>query len=367
MVKVNSLVDSLPATIPFVGPEKLERENGQPFRARLGANECNFGTSPFAVEAIDRAARADVWKYSDADSFELRQALAAHYGIGENEILVGAGIDSLLGLCVRIFSREGGPIVTSLGAYPTFNYHVNGYGRRLITVPYREDREDLDALAEAALNEQADIVYVSNPDNPMGTWWEASDVIEFAGKLPDDTLLLLDEAYCELAPEGAVPDFGELPDNVIRLRTFSKVYGLAGLRAGYAIGSPSLIAQFDKVRDHFGVNVIAQQAALAALSDQPFLSTVIRQFEASRKRIAGIARSNGLVPIRSATNFVTMDCRRDGAYAKRVLEELNARAVFIRKPGAPGLDRCIRISCGLPHELDYLEAALPEALQAAES
>lgn len=367
MPKVNALVAALPATVPFIGPERLERENGQPFRARLGANEGNFGTSPHVVEAIDRAARADIWKYCDSESHELRQVLGPHLDVPMEHILVGAGIDNLLGLAVRVFSQEDGPIVTSLGAYPTFNYHVAAFGRRLVTVPYKDDQEDLAALAEAARRERADIVYVSNPDNPMGSWWESTDVIEFARSVPADTLLLLDEAYGELAPEGVVPGFGELPDNVLRLRTFSKVYGLAGLRIGYAVGAPELLGQFEKVRDHFGVNILAQKAAVAALGDEQFLSTVVRQVEAARKRIAAIARSNGLTPLRSATNFVTIDCGRDGAYAKRVLGELNQRAVFVRKPAAPGLDRCIRVSCGRPHELDYFEAALPEALRAAQS
>lgn len=119
------------------------------------------------------------------------------------------------------------------------------------------------------------------------------------------------------------------------------------------------------MRDHFGVNVMAQKAALAALADTEWLAQLTTQFEAARRHIERIGVANGLVPIPSATNFVTLDCGRDGDFAMRLLQELNARDVFIRKPMGPGIDRCIRVSCGLPHELDYLEAALPEALQAA--
>ena len=365
MPKANPLVSSLPSTIPFVGPERLERQNGRPFKARLGANECNFGPSPNAIEAMDRAAREDVWKYSDPEIWELRSALSAFYGVSMDEIVVGAGIDNLLGVTVRIFSDLGDAIVTSAGAYPTFNYHVNGFGRRLVTVPYRDDREDLDALAGAARREKAKIVYLSNPDNPMGTWWSAAAIEAFIDALPEETLLILDEAYGELAPASAIPALDTSRNNVVRMRTFSKAYGLAGLRVGYVIAPEALCTEYHKVRDHFGVNVMAQHAAIAALDDQKWLEQVTAQFAAARKHIAAIGAANGLKPIESATNFVTLDCRRDGAYAMKILQELNARDVFIRKPMAPGIDRCIRISCGLPHELDYLEAALPEALKVA--
>lgn len=365
MPKANPLVSSLPATIPFIGPERLERENGSPFKARLGANECNFGCSPDAVAAMDRVAREDVWKYCDSECWDLRAALSRHLGVTMEEVVVGAGIDNLLGVTVRIFSDAGDAIVTSAGAYPTFNYHVAGYGRRLVTVPYRDDKEDLDALATAAAREKASIVYLSNPDNPMGTWWSAAAIEAFMDALPDDTLLILDEAYGELAPENALPAIDTGRANVVRMRTFSKAYGLAGLRVGYLFGPERLCSEYHKVRDHFGVNVMAQHAALAALADQQWLSQVTSQFAAARKHIAAIGTANGLHPLPSATNFVTLDCGSDGDYALRILKELNARDVFIRKPGAPGIDRCIRISCGLPHELDYLEATLPEALKAA--
>ena len=365
MPKANPLVASLPASTPFVGPERLERQNGRLFKARIGANECNFGASPKAIEAMDRAAREDVWKYCDPENWDLRQALAAHCGVTPDEIVVGAGIDNLLGTTVRIFSDVGDAIINSDGAYPTFNYHVNGYGRRLVTVPYRHDKEDLLALSEAARRENAKIVYLSNPDNPMGTWWDAAAIEGFIVGLPSETLLILDEAYGELAPPGVLPQIDTGQANVIRMRTFSKAYGLAGLRVGYAIGPAELCTEYHKVCDHFGVNVMAQKAALAALADTEWLAQLTTQFEAARRHIERIGVANGLVPITSATNFVTLDCGRDGDFAMRLLQELNARDVFIRKPMGPGIDRCIRVSCGLPHELDYLEAALPEALQAA--
>jgi histidinol-phosphate aminotransferase len=365
MPRPNPLVESLPATIPFVSPETLERRNGRPFRARLGANECNFGTSPMAIAAMEKAARDDVWKYCDPEIRELTEALAAHYGVAPEEVVVGSGIDNLLGVTVRIFSDTGENIVSSLGAYPTFNYHVAGYGRNLVTAPYRDDREDLEALAEAARREKAKIVYLSNPDNPMGTWWDAPKIEAFAASLPAETLLILDEAYGELAPRSALPALDTAQANVVRMRTFSKAYGMAGLRVGYLIANRALCEQYHKVRDHFGVNIMAQKAALAALSDQAWLESVIDKIKAARDRIGEIGMTAGLTALPSATNFVTLDCGCDGAYATNLLKALDERGVFIRKPMAPGLDRCIRISCGLSHEIDHLEAVLPDAIAAA--
>lgn len=355
---------SLPATVPFVGPEAQERARGKPFRARLGANENGFGPSPRVVEAMARQA-GEMWKYCDPESHELRQALARHLSVAAENVGVGEGIDGLLGLIVRLYAGTGSAVVTSLGAYPTFNYHVAGFGARLVAVPYRDDREDLDALLDAARAENAALVYLSNPDNPMGTWWEAADILRFADALPPTAMLILDEAYCETAPSSALPPLEPERPNMLRLRTFSKAYGLAGLRLGYAVGHPEAIRAFDKVRNHFGVNRMAQAAGLAALADQAHLALNVRRIAAARGRIADIAGGQGLTPLPSAANFVTIDCGGDGAFAARVLHALIERDVFARKPMAPGLDRCIRVSAGPDEELDVFASALPDALAAA--
>jgi histidinol-phosphate aminotransferase len=358
------LAASLPATVPFVGPETQERARGAAFRARIGANESSFGPSPAVIAAMSQAAPLS-WRYCDPENFELRAALARHLGTGLENLVVGEGIDGLLGLIVRLFVSPGQPVVTSLGAYPTFNYHFAGFGGRLVTVPYRDDREDLDGLLETVRQEKAPLVYLANPDNPMGSWWPADAVSRFIDALPRETVLILDEAYGETAPEGTLPPLDTDRANVLRMRTFSKAYGLAGLRCGYAVGHAETIRAFDKVRNHFGVNRMAQAAGVAALADQAWLADVVSKVEAGRRRIAGIAQANGLTPLPSATNFVAIDCGRDGAFALEVMKALIARGVFVRKAMAPGLDRTIRISVGMPEELDVLEAELPGALEAA--
>ncbi|KAF0115904.1 MAG: histidinol-phosphate aminotransferase [Rhodobacteraceae bacterium] len=355
---------ALPSTVPFTGPEALERRKGVPFRARLGANESLFGPSPRAVAVMAAAAR-DVWMYGDPENHDLKQALGRHHGVTPAHVAVGPGIDGLLGLICRLVLEPGTPVVTSLGAYPTFNFHVAGYGGVLTRVPYLGDHEDPQALLSAAKTTGARLIYFANPDNPMGSHHPASVVEDMVANLPDHTLLILDEAYADLAPPDAVPSIVADHPQVIRLRTFSKGYGMAGARVGYAITNPDLALAFDKVRDHFGMGRVSQAGALAALADQDWLREVQARTLAARARLSAIAVANGLRPLASATNFVTIDCGRDGDHARKVLAELGARGIFIRMPGVAPLDRCIRISLGDDATLDMLEEALPVALQAA--
>lgn len=361
---LTSLAQSLPSTVPFTGPEALERRNGVKFRARVGANESGFGPSPRVIEAIASAA-GNVWMYGDPEIHDLKAALAAHLAIPVANVAVGEGIDGLHGLIARLITEPGDVAVTSLGAYPTFNYHVAGFGGRIVAVPYAGHHEDLDALLAAARRERAKVIYLSNPDNPMGTWWSAAEIERFVAAVPEETLILLDEAYCETAPAGTLPALDIGRPNLIRTRTFSKAYGLAGMRVGYAIGEASFIKAFDKVRNHFGVTRLSQVAAMAALADQDWLAEVVAQVASGRERLYRIAEDNDLAAVVSATNFVALDCSRDGEYAMRVLQALEARGVFVRKPMAPGLNRHIRISVGRTEELDVVAAELPGALRDA--
>jgi histidinol-phosphate aminotransferase len=358
-----TIVQDLPATVPFVGPEAQERKRGRLFRARIGANESVFGPSPRAIEAMRQAA-AEAWKYCDPENHDLKQALAARHGVKPENIVVGEGIDGLFGYIVRLFVEPDVTVATSLGAYPTFNFHVTGFGGRLVTTPYVNDREDPDSLLALANKERARLLFLANPDNPMGSWWDGATLQAVIARLPANCMLCLDEAYCEFAPAGTTPPIDVSNPQVIRFRTFSKAYGMAGARIGYAIGEESVIKSFDKIRNHFGVNRIAQVGALAALDDEAHLKWVLEQVASARDRIASIARANGLTPLPSATNFVTMDCGHDGAYARRVLAALINRDVFVRMPGVAPLDRCIRVSAGTKADLDVFEEMLPEALKA---
>jgi histidinol-phosphate aminotransferase len=360
----NPVIAALPHVVPFVGPEALERARGRPFRARLGANESIFGPSPLAIAAMEQAAR-ESWKYADPENFELRTALAAFHGIGLENVVVGEGIDGLLGLTCMMFLTPGETVVTTEGAYPTFNFHVAAHGGRLVKVPMRDDREDLGALLDTAKRERAKLLYVSNPNNPMGSWWDGAAISELISNLPSGTLLILDEAYSDTAPQGTTPPLDTQNPHVVHYRTFSKAYGLAGARIGYAAGHTDVIQTFEKVRNHYGINRVGQIGALAALQDQAYLMQAVARIARARQKISEIARANGLLPLASGANFVAIDCGRDGVFAKRVLDGLIARDVFVRKPAVAPQDRCIRVSCGRDEDLAIFAEELPGALAAA--
>ncbi len=357
------LIDTLPASVPFVGPEALERKSGNKIIARVGANENVFGPAPSVIAAINANA-PDVWSYGDPENFAVKAALAAHLNISADNIAVGEGIDGLFGLAVRLFVEPGTKVLTSLGAYPTFNFHVHGFGGTLLTTPYIADHEDPSSLVALAKQRRPRILYFSNPDNPMGTCWPAHHVQQLIDQVPEETIVMLDEAYSEFAPAGTMPKLDVGRKNLLRFRTFSKAYGLAGMRVGYCIGHADVIKAFDKIRNHFGVGRLSQVAAVAALKDQAWLNHVVSEVEKSRQRIYEIVLQNGLKPITSATNFVAVDCGQDGTYARKIVDGLLSHGIFIRMPGVAPLNRCIRISCGTPEHLEALAKALPQVLAA---
>ncbi|MBP0617355.1 pyridoxal phosphate-dependent aminotransferase [Jiella mangrovi] len=356
------LARSLPATIPFVGPEALERRMGVKFRARLGANESVFGPSPMVLEAMAEAAR-ESWAYGDPEQYELKRAIADHHGIGMENIAIGEGIDGLLGHLVHLAAVPGDRVVTSYGAYPTFNYHVAGHGARLDFVPYRaDDHEDPEALAARARDVRPKLLYFANPDNPTGSVHDAATIGRLIDAVPEETILVLDEAYSDLAPDGSLPPISLMRPNLLRFRTFSKAYGMAGVRVAYVVGEPAAIAQFDKVRNHFGVSRMAQAGALAALADQDHLRATIIRIAHAREELAAIARRANMTPLPSATNFVAIDCGGNGDYARTLLAAVLKRGVFIRMPGVEPLDRMIRVSVGTPDDLALFEDALMGAI-----
>lgn len=362
--RFSRLAASLPSSVPFKAPEMTERETGRKFIARMGANESTFGPSPSVKAAIAKAAN-DAYKYADPAAYDLKQALGTHWGIPPENMIVGEGIDGLMGLLCRLMLDAGDIVVTSAGAYPTFNYQVAGAGGVLETVPYKDDHEDPDALIERARETNAKMVYLANPDNPMGTWHSADVVQKMIDNVPSGCLLVLDEAYIEMAPDGIAPVIDPTNKNIIRFRTFSKAYGLAGARVGYGIAHVDLIKAFDKIRNHFGVNIIGQTAALAALKDQEYVKSIQSAVAAGRDRVEQIAIENGLSVIKSATNFVAVDCGADGDFTRKVLDQLVEMGIFVRMAFVAPQDRCLRVSIGIPEDIELFADALPKALKNA--
>ena len=355
------IVAALPETTPFVGPEAIARATGVSLKARIGANESPFGPAPSVLAAMQQAA-TESWHYGDPENFELRAAIARHLGIPAENVMPGEGVDAILGMAVRLYAAPGSTIVTSLGGYPTFNYHVAGYGAVQHAVPYVEMRENIDGLAQAARETGAAMVYLANPDNPMGSWWDAAAVQRFIEAVPATTMIILDEAYGEFAPEGTMPGFELDRPNLLRMRTFSKAYGLAGARVGYVVGEAHAVSAFNRIRNHFGISNIAQAGAIAALADTAHLQASLAAVRDSLDDTAAIARRHGLRPLATATNFVAIDCGRDGAYAQAILTGLAARGIFVRKPAVAGLNHCIRVSAGTAADRALLDASLAEVL-----
>ena len=369
------LVAGLDAANPFVGPEALERGTGRKFRARVGANESAFGMSPRARVAAAAAIERLSW-YGDPENFDLRADLAAYHGVDVDQVLVGAGIDDLLALVLRAFATAGGRAVMPLGSYSTFAYHAATFGVALDTAPYgADDYVDLSALAAQARASEAvrgsaargagsggaTVVYLANPDNPSGTWQPDSAVRGLLEELPANCMVALDEAYIDYAP--TAPARALLTDDarVVTMRTFSKAHGMAGARVAYAVGAARVCAGLDRLRLQFGVSRVAQEAARASLADQAFVAGVAREVADGRDAYHQLGRTLGLPTVPSATNFVCFDLGTRQR-AEAAMAALIERGVFVRKPPAPPLDRCIRLSVGTEAERHIVAAELRRVL-----
>jgi histidinol-phosphate aminotransferase len=353
-------VAAIPAMTPFVAPEELARRVGRGALLRLGANESAFGPSPRAIAAMRDAVALTSW-YGDPESLELRAALAARHGCAPEEVVVASGIDDLMGLIARAFCGPGDPCVATRGTYPTLFYHLNALGARAeFAEPSETGGIVPENVVEAVRRSGAKLVYVANPDNPSGSFVGRATLAALRAALPDDVLLFLDEAYADFVPHDALPP-DEIDPRTIRTRTFSKAYGMAGARIGYALASAGVIATFQKLRLHFGVNRTAQVGALAALDDGAFLRGVIAEVERGREEYHALAARHALPSLPSSTNFV---CIGIGTreQAETMVATLLERGVFVRKPWAPPIDGFIRVTVGTVAERAAFAERFAEAL-----
>jgi histidinol-phosphate aminotransferase len=353
-------VAAVPPSTPFVAPEELAHRLGLREMLRLGANESAFGPSPRAIAAMREAVSLTSW-YGDPESLELRSALAARHGCTVGEIVVACGIDDLMGLIVRAFCAPGDPCVATRGTYPTLFYHLNAYGARAeFAEPDERGGIVPERIVDAVARSSAKLVYVANPDNPSGGFVDRTTIAALRAALPDDVLLFLDEAYADfVAPADLPPDV--IDPRTIRTRTFSKAYGMAGARIGYALASAETVTTFQKLRLHFGVNRTAQIGALAALDDGAFLRGVIAEVERGRDEYHALAATHGLPSLPSATNFVCIGIGTK-AHADAMLAALLERGVFVRKPWAPPIDGYVRVTVGTAPQRKAFAQAFAEAL-----
>ena len=355
-----ALVAGIPPMTPFVAPEELARRVGRDQLLRLGANESAFGPSPRAIAAMRNAVGLTSW-YGDPESLELRSALARRHRCTAEEIVIASGIDDLMGLIVRAFCAPGDPCVATRGTYPTLFYHLNGFGARAeFAEPGPEGALDPESIVDAVQRSNAKLVYVANPDNPSGTFVHRATLAQLREALPDDVLLFLDEAYADfVSPDDLPPDV--IDPRTIRTRTFSKAFGMAGARIGYALASADLIAVFQKLRLHYDVNRTGQIGALAALDDDAFMRGVVAEVERGREEYYALAARLGLPAVRSSTNFVCIGIGTR-TQAEAMVGELLTAGVFVRKPWAPPLDGYVRITVGTAAERAAFAERFVEAL-----
>jgi histidinol-phosphate aminotransferase len=354
------LIAAVPPMTPFVAPEELARRVGRTSLLRLGANESAFGPSPRAIAAMRGAVDLTSW-YGDPESLALRAALAQRHACSPEEIVVASGIDDLMGLIVRAYCAPGDPCVATRGTYATLFYHLNAYGARAeFAEPGPDGGIVPEAIVDAVRRSGAKLVYVANPDNPSGTFVDRATLATLREALPDDVLLFLDEAYADfVAREDLPPDI--IDPRTIRTRTFSKAYGMAGARIGYALASAEVIALFQKLRLHFGVNRTAQIGALAALDDEAFLRGVVAEVERGRDEYRALAGRHGLPSMPSHTNFVCIGIG-SRAEAEAMVQSLLEAGVFVRKPWAPPLEGFVRVTVGTASERAAFAECFVEAL-----
>lgn len=330
---------------PFPGIPALERTLGRPIISRLSANEAlavypDRWLRTYREEFLERCR-----EYPDPCAHNLRLALARHRGIGIDEVLVDAGADSLIHLALRTFTQAGDSVLCSTGTYPTFGYFARALGLQITQVPYAGNdvdlRIDLPGLLMAARDLRPKVLYLANPDNPTGHYHDEQAIQSFAQALPEGTLLLLDEAYREFAGNDSHP--GRLWINTLRLRSFSKAYGLAGLRIGYAMAPAGLLDYLQQARIHYSVCGPSQWLAEQALQDLDHGLRLVSETRLLRSRFLQRAQEVGLTCLPSATNFVSL-CMPSSEAADQLQWALLELGVSVNKPAAINGQSLIRVT-----------------------
>jgi len=339
---------------------ELERELGIIGIVKLASNENPLGASPKAVAAA-RAALDEIGLYPDGNGFALKDALAKHYGVDHDRVVLGNGSNDLLELSARSFLTVGDKVVYSDHSFAVYALATQAVGAIGISVAAKDFGHDLDAMHKAAVEQGAKMIFIANPNNPTGTFVSGDALQGFLRELPANILVVLDEAYNEYLPfecrYDSVKWLGGIP-NLIIARTFSKAYGLASLRVGYAMGDAQVMGMLDRVRQPFNVNSVAQAAAVAALQDIDFVRQSFELNLSGMKRIVeGLSRL-GLQHIPSFGNFVSFRIKD----AERIYRRLLELGVIVRPIANYGMQDFLRVSIGLESENEKFLSALKQAL-----
>ena len=357
-------VNALTPYQPGKPVEDVQRELGLDRVVKLASNEGPFGPFPAAAEAIATGI-ADLNRYPDGGAYRLHEALAARHGVDLGEIAVGAGADGCIDMVSQAVLDPGDEIVCGWPSFPSYVIYARKQGAEAKLVPLADHRYDLDALL-AAVSPRTKLVYICLPNNPTGTTNTADELDAYFERVPDHVLTVVDQAYFEYIDRSDYPDAVErylkAGRRVIVLRTFSKIYGLAGLRVGYAVGPGRCIASMAKVRRPFDLTTPAQVAAVASIGDHAELERRRAVNAEGLARLEVLLREHGFEPVPSVGNFMYVETGTD---TSELFERLLHEGVIVRPLAGFGAPTAIRVSVGTPEELDFFAAALDKVLQTA--
>jgi histidinol-phosphate aminotransferase len=359
-MKPKQTIIHLPVYQPGKPIEDVKRELGLTEVIKLASNENPFGSSPHVKAAIE-AEIANISLYPDGGAVQLTEAVAASLGVQTNQLIFGAGSDEVILMLARAFLVPGDESVMASHTFPQYKHNCEIEGAVSIEVPLKDGTHDLDAMA-AAITDRTKIVWICNPNNPTGTMNTDAETKAFLAKVPAHTIVVLDEAYCEYNTTGEFPDSIELIGqykNVISLRTFSKIYGLASLRIGYGIGHPDVIRSINQVREPFNTTRFAQAAALAAIKDQDFIASCREANTAGLNYLEEQFKQLGLHSFPAHGNFIMVDVARPAA---DVFNGLLRRGLIVRGGHMLGFPTSLRVTIGSSEQNAKFIAALTEVL-----
>lgn len=360
-MKIKNQLQGLPPYQPGKSLEEVKRQYGLTNVIKLASNENPYGCSPAVKKAItaelDRLAL-----YPDGYARILREKVAQHIGVKETQLIFGNGSDEVVQIICRAFLSAGTNTVMAAPTFPQYRHNAVIEGADIREIPLVEGRHDLPKMLEA-IDEQTRIVWVCNPNNPTGTYVNETELSEFLRKVPKHVLVVLDEAYYEYATADDYPQTVPLLfeyDNLMILRTFSKAYGLAGLRVGYGIASEAIIQQIEPAREPFNTSSVAQVAAAVALSDQAFIKQCVAKNKQGLAAFYRFCEENGLRYYPSEANFILIDFGIEG---NQVFQYLLERGIIVRSGNALGFPTSVRITVGTEEQNEQVFAALTQLLK----
>ncbi|MBN2225716.1 MAG: histidinol-phosphate transaminase [Deltaproteobacteria bacterium] len=340
--------------------EELERELGITGSIKLASNENPLGPSPKALAAIEKRTK-DLHRYPDGSSYYLKERLSQHLGVGSDHLVIGNGSNEIIEFLIRLLVRVGDEVVMGDPSFIVYRLINQAVGGKNVIIPLKDWNFDLDAM-KAAITDRTRLVFIDCPNNPVGTTVKQSDFARFMEGLPEHLLVVLDEAYQDFVTDTNAVNFFSFMDKghtVISLRTFSKAYGLSGLRVGYGIAAPGIMSMLERVRQPFNINSLAQAAATAALDDEQFLQHTLSITREGLSYLYGQFEEMGLSYVPSQTNFVLVDVGRP---ANEVYQAMLREGVIVRSMASYGLKTYERITVGTMKENERFIRALKKVL-----